>query len=189
LDAKLRVQVRRELRELQRRLGLTTIFVTHDQEEANTICDRIAVMSDGVIQQVGAPMELYRRPKNLFVANFLGTANILDGRVLVEGASRNFELAPGVRFPIPPSATVPANAKLVFRPQDASIGPTAGGGTSVPGIIAHREFLGSVVRYGVRIGDAEIIVDAAFRSGDELHEPGQPITVHISLESALWLSS
>jgi iron(III) transport system ATP-binding protein len=189
LDAKLRVQVRRELRDLQQRLGLTTVFVTHDQEEANTICDRIAVMNDGVIQQVGAPMELYQRPKNLFVANFLGTANILDGRVLSEGASRAFDLAPGIRFPIPPSATVPANAKLVFRPQDASIGPRAGGGTSVPGMIAHREFLGSVARYGVRIGDAEIIVDAPFRSGDELHEPGQPITVRISLESALWLSS
>jgi len=188
LDAKLRVQVRRELRDLQRRLGLTTVFVTHDQEEANTICDRIAVLSDGVIQQVGAPMELYQRPKNLFVANFLGTANILDGRVLIEGASRAFDLAPGLRLPIPPSATVPANAKLVFRPQDASIGSTAGGGTSVPGTTIYREFLGSIVRYKVRIGAAEIIVDAPFRTGDELHEPGQPVTVRISQESVLWLS-
>ena len=77
LDAKLRVEVRRELRELQQRLGLTTIFVTHDQEEANAICDRIAVMNEGVVQQVGTPMELYERPANLFVANFLGAANIL----------------------------------------------------------------------------------------------------------------
>jgi iron(III) transport system ATP-binding protein len=189
LDAKLRVQVRRELRELQQRLGLTTIFVTHDQEEANTICDRIAVMNDGVIQQVGAPMELYQRPQNLFVANFLGTANILDGHVLADGTSRAFDLTGGIRLPIPPSANVPANAKLVFRPQDASIGPTGTAGTAVPGTVAHREFLGSVVRYGVRIGDAEIIVDAPFRSGDELHQPGQPILVRIYLESALWLSS
>jgi iron(III) transport system ATP-binding protein len=189
LDAKLRVQVRRELRELQQRLGLTTIFVTHDQEEANTICDRIAVMNDGVIQQVGAPMELYQRPQNLFVANFLGTANILDGQVLADGTSRAFDLTGGIRLPIPPSANVPANAKLVFRPQDASIGPTGAAGTPVPGTVAHREFLGSVVRYGVRIGDAEIIVDAPFRSGDELHQPGQPILVRIYLESALWLSS
>jgi iron(III) transport system ATP-binding protein len=189
LDAKLRVQVRRELRELQQRLGLTTIFVTHDQEEANTICDRIAVMNDGVIQQVGAPMELYQRPQNLFVANFLGTANILDGHVMADGTSRAFDLTGGIRLPIPPSASVPANAKLVFRPQDASIGPTGAAGTPVPGTVAHREFLGSVVRYGVRIGDAEIIVDAPFRSGDELHQPGQPITVRIHLESALWLSS
>ena len=79
LDAKLRVQVRRELRDLQQRLGLTTIFVTHDQEEANTVCDRIAVMNDGVVQQVGTPKHLYEQPANLFVANFLGTANILEG--------------------------------------------------------------------------------------------------------------
>ena len=190
LDAKMRVQVRRELRDLQQRLGLTTIFVTHDQEEANTICDRIAVMNDGIIQQVGSPMELYQYPKNLFVANFLGTANILDGRILVDGTSRAFELiGGGTRLPISPSATVPPDAKLVFRPQDASIGSTAGAGTSVPGVIAHREFLGSVVRYGVRIGDSEIIVDAPFRSGDELHEAGQAITVRISLESALWLAA
>ncbi|MBM3608738.1 MAG: ABC transporter ATP-binding protein, partial [Alphaproteobacteria bacterium] len=80
LDAKMRVEVRRELRELQKRLGITTIFVTHDQEEANTICDRIAVMKDGVIQQTGSPMTLYENPANLFVAGFLGTANILNGR-------------------------------------------------------------------------------------------------------------
>ena len=71
LDAKLRLQVRRELRDLQRRLGLTAIFVTHDQEEANAVCDRIAVMNEGVVQQVGTPVELYERPANLFVASFL----------------------------------------------------------------------------------------------------------------------
>ena len=133
-------------------------------------------------------MELYRRPANLFVANFLGTANILHGRVLVDGACRALELTDGIRLPIPPSATVPPDAKLVFRPQDASIG-SAGGDISVPGTIVHREFLGSVVRYGVRLGQSEIIVDAPFRSGHELHEPGHPITVRISLESALWLSA
>ena len=188
LDAKMRIQVRRELRELQQRLGLTTIFVTHDQEEANTVCDRIAVMHDGVIQQVGTPMELYRRPANLFVANFLGTANILDGHVVTDGASRALELTSEIRVPIPPSATVPEKAKLVFRPQDASIGAN-GDGAALPGVIAHREFLGSIMRYAVRIGDAEVIVDVAFRSGDALYEPGQNITVRIRLDSALWLAS
>ena len=72
LDAKLRVQMRRELRQLQRKLSLTTIFVTHDQEEANTTADRIAVINDGIVQQIGTPMELYDRPANLFVANFFG---------------------------------------------------------------------------------------------------------------------
>jgi iron(III) transport system ATP-binding protein len=187
LDAKLRIQVRRELRDLQQRLGLTTIFVTHDQEEANTICDRIAVLNDGVIQQVGTPMELYRRPANLFVANFLGTANILDGRILADGGARAVEFPGGFRFPIPPTAEVPPDAKLVFRPQDAAIGQALGG-TSLPGVVTHREFLGSLVRYAVRIGESEIIIDAPFRSGDALHEPGDQVTVGISIDSALWLA-
>ena len=79
LDASLRVQMRRELLRLQRQLGLTTIFVTHDQEEANTTSDRMAVLDGGVIQQVGTPQELYDQPSNLFVANLLGIANILWG--------------------------------------------------------------------------------------------------------------
>src|SRR5215217_4211332 len=123
LDAKLRVQVRRELRDLQQRLGLTTIFVTHDQEEANTISDRIAVMNDGVVQQVGSPTELYESPAKLFVASFLGTANIIAGAVVGSGADRAFRVADGVTLPIPPCAEVAPGAKLVFRPQDARIHP------------------------------------------------------------------
>ena len=79
LDANLRVQMRRDILELQRQLHLTTIFVTHDQEEANTISDRMAVLDKGVIQQVGTPMHLYDQPANLFVADFLGTANVVKG--------------------------------------------------------------------------------------------------------------
>ena len=102
LDAKLRVQVRRELRELQRQQSLTTIFVTQHQEEAkehHTATDWGP--GEEVIQQVGAPMELYQRPQNLFVANFLGTANILDGHVLADGTSRTFDLTGGIRLRIP----------------------------------------------------------------------------------------
>jgi len=90
LDASLRVHMRRELLRLQRQLGLTTIFVTHDQEEANTTCDRMAVLDKGVIQQVGSPLELYDRPESLLVANFLGTANILEGKVEIKGGARRF---------------------------------------------------------------------------------------------------
>ena len=80
LDAKLRVHMRRELVALHRKLGVTTIFVTHDQEEAMTTCDRIAVMDEGVIQQVGTPVELFDRPVNRFVAEFVGTINLLPGQ-------------------------------------------------------------------------------------------------------------
>ena len=185
LDAQLRVQVRRELRDLQRRLGLTTIFVTHDQEEANTVSDRIAVMRDGVVQQVGAPMALYARPANLFVAGFLGTANILDGKVVGEGDARAFRVAEGVAVPVPEGAAVAPGAKLVFRPQDARIGPPADG--ALPGSVAHSEFLGPTIRYGVRVGPAEVLVDAPFRAGDPVHMVGAAVGVRIAPGSALWL--
>jgi iron(III) transport system ATP-binding protein len=164
LDAKMRVSVRRDLRELQQRLGLTTIFVTHDQEEANTICDRIAVMEAGTIRQVGTPMELYERPANLFVAGFLGSANILDGGVGV---------------------TVPAGQRLVFRPQHASLSPAAGAAMSGP--VTHREFLGATVRYGVRIGDGEVLVDVPFQSGAELRTIGETVGVALPPERMLYL--
>jgi iron(III) transport system ATP-binding protein len=192
LDARLRVEVRRELRELQQRLGLTTIFVTHDQEEANTVCDRIAVMNDGVIQQVGTPQQLYERPANLFVANFLGTANILAGSVGGDGASRVFEAASNLRMPMPPDMKVAPGAKMVFRPQDARIvaaGEAAGhGAATLQGTVSHREFLGASVRYGVRAGGSELAVEVPFRAGDVLHEVGSAATVAISAHSVRWLS-
>ncbi|WP_077963863.1 ABC transporter ATP-binding protein [Ensifer adhaerens] len=188
LDAKMRVEVRRELRELQQRLQLTTIFVTHDQEEANTVCDRIAVFNEGSIQQVGTPMGLYEKPANLFVANFLGTANILDGKVAGSGAARSFEVVGGGSIPIPAGTDVPAGAKLVFRPQYATIGSLEPGAVALEGIIAHREFLGATVRYGVRIGAATVLIDAPFHSGDALLEPGAATTLGLKPSSAQWLA-
>ena len=192
LDAKLRVQVRRELRDLQQRLGLTTIFVTHDQEEANAISDRIAVMNDGVVQQVGTPKELYEQPTNLFVANFLGTANIAEGRITGEDAARVFESNGGLRVPVPAGASVPAGARMMFRPQDVAIlrngespSPQA---VTASGTIAQREFLGAHVRYGVNTGEAAIWIDAPFRSGDPLHEPGSAVRIAISAAAVRWLA-
>jgi iron(III) transport system ATP-binding protein len=173
LDARLRVQVRRELREMQQALRLTTIFVTHDQEEANTVCDRIAVMNDGVVQQVGTPMELYDHPANLFVAGFLGTANIMPGTVLHDGAAQTFEIDGGTRIPLPPGANVPAGARLMFRPQDVALlpaGTEAPGRRLLEGEIVHREFLGASIRYGVRVAGAEVLVDAP-HTGGEGHLP------------------
>jgi iron(III) transport system ATP-binding protein len=177
LDARLRVQVRRELRDLQQGLRLTTIFVTHDQEEANTVCDRIAVMNDGVVQQVGTPMELYDHPANLFVAGFLGTANIVPGTVLRDGAAQAFEIAGGTRIPLPPGAEAPPGARLMFRPQDVALLPAATGANLasssrrlLEGEIVHREFLGASIRYGVRVAGAEVLVDAP-HTGGEGHLP------------------
>ena len=189
LDAKMRAEVRRDLRALQQRLGITTIFVTHDQEEANTISDRIAVMNEGVVQQVGTPMELYERPANLFVAGFLGTANILDGRLVGAGADRSFEIAAGLRLPVPEAAEIPPGAKLVFRPQAVSLGETRPGQASLPGTILDREFLGPTVRYGVRVGTTRLSVDLPFRAGEALHEAGAETTIGLSPGAVLWLAA
>ena len=189
LDAKMRADVRRELRQLQQRLGITSIFVTHDQEEANTISDRIAVINDGTVQQVGTPMDLYERPANLFVAGFLGMANILGGRVVGTGRDRAFEITDGTRLPIPADADVPAGAKLVFRPQSAVIGDARHGRATVSGIVLAREFLGASLRYEVRVGDARLFVDAPFQPGGTIHEPGDAVDLGLSLATTLWLSN
>nr|WP_245214710.1 ABC transporter ATP-binding protein [Pararoseomonas indoligenes] len=173
LDARLRVQVRRELRDLQQGLRLTTIFVTHDQEEANTVCDRIAVMSEGAVQQVGTPMELYDHPANLFVAGFLGTANIVPGIVLRDGGAAAFEITGGTRIPLPAGLEVSEGARLMFRPQDVTLLPAGaepGNRRVIAGEITHREFLGASIRYGIRVAGAEVLVDAP-HTGGEHHLP------------------
>ncbi len=192
LDAKLRVRMRRELRDLQRRLGLTAIFVTHDQEEANTICDRIAVINDGKVQQVGKPMDLYERPANLFVAGFLGAANILQGHVEGAGDARTFVLAGGTRIAVPPDARVMPGARLMFRPQHAVLSAVAEasppGAMTLQGTVTGREFHGAALRYAVRVGDAEVDVDAAFQPGRAPVEVGAGVRLAIATEAVLWLA-
>ncbi len=191
LDAKLRIQVRRELRELQQRLGLTTILVTHDQEEANTICDRVAVMNDGVILQVGAPTELYEDPRSLFVANFLGSANILDGQISGAGAQRLFESRAGLKFAIPAEASLSAGSRMFFRPQDASFIETGTAGPDdamMAGTITFREFLGSTARYSVRSGSEDLSIDVPFHSGDLLYAIGQNVTIAVPSKRIRWLN-
>jgi iron(III) transport system ATP-binding protein len=187
LDAKLRTEVRRELRDLQRRLGLTTIFVTHDQEEANSICDRIAVMNAGVVQQVGTPMELYENPRNLFVANFLGTANIIDGRI----GGGAYELADGTRVPVT-TGQAAAGSKLVFRPQSATLTAertaAAPGWIALTGTVAHREFLGASVRYGVRVAGGEIAVDLPFHANQTLFAVDEKVRIGLNPSALAWLS-
>jgi len=187
LDAKMRVQVRGELRELQQRLGITTIFVTHDQEEANAICDRVAVMNEGAIQQVGAPMELYARPANLFVAHFLGAANIVSGEFVDENGARVFDMGDGARLPVAPDAAVSRGAKFVFRPQDARFGVAAPGEFAIPTEILGHEFLGASVRYRARLGKAEALIDAPFHSTHDLLKTGAPATLVLPRDAGLWL--
>ncbi len=145
LDAKLRVDVREEIRSLQQELGLTTIFVTHDQEEALTIADRLAVMYDGRVQQIGTASELYEKPANRFVADFLGLMNFVTGR----GTALGFETDNGTRLAVSP----PTNEKQTMgvRPERVSISasPTAGL-VSVPASIVETVYKGPVLEIRAR---------------------------------------
>jgi iron(III) transport system ATP-binding protein len=162
LDARLRVDMRSELRQLQRKLGLTAIYVTHDQEEANAIADRLAVLDQGRIQQVGTPIELYDRPANRFVATFLGTANLIDGTL---EASGRFVAADG--FVLTGISGTPGPACISIRPQDIGVTPSGGG---IPAQVTEREFLGGVTRYRMRAGRHALIVDIPHRRGDQTYE-------------------
>src|SRR5436305_295238 len=119
LDAKLREEVRIEIRELQRQLGLTTIMVTHDQEEALTVADRLVVMADGEIRQIGSQRDLYERPADRFVAGFVGRSTFLDGRVTAPG---EFETVGGLHLKC--RAGAPGAAALVLRPERLHLGGT-----------------------------------------------------------------
>ena len=162
LDAKLRVRVREEIREIQRRSGITTIFVTHDQEEALALADRIAVMRDGRIEQFDAPDTIYRQPATPYVARFVGTMNLLEAVVL--GSGEQFvEVAPGVRIPLRGGEPLPEGRRLVgVRPEDVSL--CAAGESEAAGTVVRDVPLGHYRELTVRAGTADIKV---FRGAGE----------------------
>jgi iron(III) transport system ATP-binding protein len=169
LDAKLRHEMRTEIKALQRKLGLTAIYVTHDQEEANAIADRMAVLDNGVIQQVGAPLALYDSPTNRFVATFLGTTNLIEGRLDANG---QFTGAEG--FALSGVAGAPGAVCLSIRPQ--AIGFADHG---IPATVTMREFLGGSIRYRVRAGAQDILVDIAHNRAGVAREVGSEVGLAI----------
>ncbi len=183
LDAGLRAEVRGELVELQRRLGVTTILVTHDQEEANAAADRMAVLNEGRVLQVGAPAELYDRPVNRFVAGFLGTANLIEGVVAADGFR-----AAGLLLTLPePAAHGPAT--LALRPQGIVL-LRDGGGLSggVPGRVARAEFLGGHVRYTIEAGEGlRLLAEEPHRRGLDPLPPGTQIGLALDAAQATLL--
>ncbi len=184
LDANLRVQMRQDLLKLQRRLGITTIFVTHDQEEANTICDRIAVMADGVVQQVGQPDEVYDNPANSFVARFLGTANVVEGTVARDAdGGAVFRAGSGLVVPVA-GGEADGAAKLVLRPQSIEISGDAGADCP-EAVVTAAEFLGSVVRYQVRAGDQDLLVDEPHTRGAARRGPGERVRIRLNHDQAV----
>ncbi len=184
LDKNLRVQMRQELLSLQRRLGITTIFVTHDQEEAMTTADRMAVMDLGVIQQIGSPSTLFDFPCNRFVANFVGTMNVLEGDVK-ERSSNNITLSIGgvgdLSLPLHSEAPATPRISASFRPHTVQMESAGGRGDArfiwLPGVVERSEFLGEFTRYEVRVGEQCITADQTHYAGLSIYRPGAPVSI------------
>jgi len=173
LDAKVRIQLRDEIRRIQTDLGITTLFVTHDQEEALAVADRVAVMRDGMIEQIGSPEELYATPATPFVANFVGLSNRVDaelvgGRVQVFGESLQALGEPLADGPI----------SALIRPEDIIMEPT--GATGVEATIVTSSFLGSLRRTSLRLADDTVL--SVQHAVSESAQPGD--VVHLRLRGA-----
>ncbi|MBS0526210.1 MAG: ABC transporter ATP-binding protein [Proteobacteria bacterium] len=177
LDAKLRQEVRVEIRELQKQLGLTTVMVTHDQEEALTMADRLVVMNEGTVHQVGTQRDLYERPADRFVAGFVGRTTFLSGTV----ANGRFRTDGGLDLAVAPSSTggAPGKAALSLRPERLEIapGPIAGLDNDLPGTVEFVSYLGAQIDIHVRLSPADRLVVQIANRGGFAPEVGQRVHV------------
>ena len=190
LDAKIRVALRHDIRAIQRELGITTIYVTHDQEEALSISDRIVVMSEGRIEQIGTPFEIYNFPRTAFVASFVGTLNILRGRVtdpaggriVIDGqeivASRGFD-----------GARVDEVRAVALRPEIVSLQGSAADGNRMEGAVEDVTFLGSIVRIRVRFQENALLLDTFNNPHLAVPQRGQVVTVSFPRDAVLALEA
>jgi putative spermidine/putrescine transport system ATP-binding protein len=160
LDAKVRVSLRDEIRSIQKELGITTVFVTHDQEEALSISDRIVVMYGGKAEQVGTPFEIYNRPSTKFVANFVGTLNVLEGTV-TDASSGKVKVGVGeVMLKGKLNGSKAGDTlSLALRPEAISLGRQPGRDATLGGEISEVSFLGSVIRVRVGLGKDTVSLD------------------------------
>jgi putative spermidine/putrescine transport system ATP-binding protein len=190
LDAKIRVALRKEIRSIQRQLGITTVYVTHDQEEALSLSDRVVVMSEGRIEQIGTPSEIYNFPATPFVASFVGTLNLLHAKV-VDPPGGGLEIE-GQRVRTDRAVPGPAGSivSVALRPESISLGDGTAGANHLRGTLQDVSFLGSIVRMRVGLGS-----EAASLSLDRFNDPhltlppvGQDVTVTFSPEACLVLS-
>jgi iron(III) transport system ATP-binding protein len=174
LDAKLRVSLRSEIRRIQQQLGTTSIYVTHDQAEAMALSDVVVVMNAGRIEQAGPPDEIYRRPHNRFVADFIGRANFLSGKVLAVGDETNDVSLLGISMQIPAGAgnKQGGTVTVVARPESVRVGTG-----ELRAKVKGSTFLGSFVEYELELGDGQdnmLAVDGEWMSHG-LHAPGDEI--------------
>ncbi len=183
LDAKLRAEMRVELRALQRRLGITSVYVTHDQEEALAISDRVIVMNVGVIEQIGTPEEIYNRPRSRFVADFVGSANLIKGRPVGDGT---FAADGGVSLKVmAPHKPHGNETEVAVRTAYIDLEPQPGD-NHVPGTVRQRLFHGDFVQYVIDSAVGPMIVR---RPPVNLLEEGAPVTLSFSPEHCVLLET
>ena len=179
LDAKLRVNLRNELKRMQREFGITTIYVTHDQEEALTLSDRIAVFNEGNIEQIGTPNEIYNHSATDFVANFIGDINLLDDRIaaelaLPEGRKHYIRLE---------RISVLANSGE-DKPGIKEMSEPDGRSAVIPGIVEMQEYYGLYIKYYVRTGD-RILKVIEKNNGINIYAPGEQVQLLIRAEDVM----
>ncbi len=197
LDAKIRIVLRKEIRAIQRQLGITTVYVTHDQEEALSLSDRVVVMSDGRIEQIGTPFEIYNFPSTTFVASFVGTLNLVAAGVIEAGAGRVSIDGQEVRTTKAIAGAGPdGRVTLALRPEGISLGEGPEGSNRLRGTIEDINFLGSIVRVRLRLGSAPAGDGATTIALDTFNEPhlalpavGELVTAHFPPEACFVLGA
>ncbi|MBN2631856.1 MAG: ABC transporter ATP-binding protein [Rhodobacteraceae bacterium] len=189
LDAKVRVSLRTEIRQIQQEMGITTIFVTHDQEEAMSISDRIVVMNGGVADQIGTPFEIYNRPTTRFVANFVGTLNTFEVKV-VDPALGRVTLAdqPLTLSDRPLGARAGDTLSIALRPEALRLGRSDAHETTLPARIDDVHFMGSVIRLRAMMAGVPVSLDTFNRPDVPPPVPGSMVEVSLSGHEAIVLN-
>jgi putative spermidine/putrescine transport system ATP-binding protein len=181
LDAKIRVSLREEIRAIQRQLGITTVFVTHDQEEALSISDRIVVMNQGRADQIGTPFEIYNRPTTRFVANFVGTLSTIEATV-ADPAQNTVKV--GNNVVLLPESVGAANAgdriTLALRPEALSLENTPGRNNALSGTVESVSFLGSVIRTRMNVDGQRLSFDSFNNPASKPPVAGETISAHFA---------
>ena len=188
LDAKLREYMRDELRKLQKRLGITSLYVTHDQSEAMAISDRVVIMKEGRIRQVGTPREIYAFPQSRFVADFMGKANFLEVEVLgIDGESARIDIG-GKAFIVPRAGKVRPNsgsALLVVRPEALRLISLSNAENEIPlrGCVDRFTYFGNIARYEVSTENGPLLIESYNPEASSIFEEGDNVGVIIDFES------
>jgi putative spermidine/putrescine transport system ATP-binding protein len=186
LDAKIRVSLREEIRSLQRELGITTVFVTHDQEEALSISDRIVVMNEGCADQVGTPSAIYNNPATRFVASFVGTLNLFEARVVDPASGRvSIDGQPVMTARDISSFGIADEATVALRPEALTLGGGDGDRNTLTGTVEEVAFLGSVIRVRVRLREARVSLDIFNDPALILPKIGKPAVVSFKKDDLL----